>query len=76
MKTERKKYNQTCVRNRRNIDLEVLDALSKEGIVLVLAFLLGSGPLLPGNSQVYLTHYKKGMLAPSSLPYSLTLSYS
>jgi len=43
----------------------------------LLAFCLSSAPLLPGNSQVYLTHYKRGCLSPplsrSSL-LALTLS--
>jgi hypothetical protein len=36
----------------------------------LLAFLLGSAPQLPGNSQVYPTHYKRGCLPP---PHSLLL---
>ena len=31
---------------------------------LLLAFCLGSAPQLPGNSQVCLTHYKRGCLPP------------
>lgn len=46
--------------------------------VLLLAFILGSGPQLPGNSQVCQTHYKSGCspfltFLLSSLSYSLML---
>jgi len=33
-------------------------------LICVLVFLLGSAPQLPGNSQVCLTHYKRGCLPP------------
>jgi hypothetical protein len=36
-------------------------------IVFLLAFLLGSTPQLPGNSQVCLTHYKRDSAPPTSL---------
>jgi hypothetical protein len=41
--------------------------------VPLLALLLGSVQQLPGNSQVCLTHYKRGCLPP---PLSLTLLFS
>jgi hypothetical protein len=39
----------------------------------VLAFSLGCAPQLPGNSQVCLTHYKKGYWTPLSLTLLLLL---
>jgi hypothetical protein len=42
-------------------------------MLLLLAFCLSSAPQLPDNSQVCLTHYKRGCLPP---PVSLALAFS
>ena len=42
----------------------------------MLAFSLGSAPQLPGNSQMYLTHYKRGCLPLLTLLFSCSCSYS
>jgi hypothetical protein len=49
-----------------NVYYQPLAAYPKSSFQM-LAFCLGSAPQLPGNSQVCLTHYKRGCLPPFSL---------